>query len=610
MIGAHLRTILWLRWRLAQRRLRRAGPLGPVITVILAVAAVLAGLLAFLVAAGVGKEILEEKTPDHVLLIWDGVVVAFLFFWVIGIVGELQRTEALSLDKLLHLPISLRIAFLLNYLSSLVCMALIVFVPLMLGLTLAMVIVYGIGAISVLALLVSFVIMVTAVTYQFRGWLAALMMNKRRRGTIVAVATLSIIVVAQLPQLLNLAFIRSGRDANEQHHAAIMELERRRHAGEITAEEASAEMKARNEAFVAASKQRREKSFERTVDSAALVNLVVPLGWLPYGARAAANGKMLPVVLGSLGALLIGVISLGRSYRTTVRIYTGGFQSRRRRSAKKKERAPARARGTAFLERSLPWCSEHAAAVALSGFRSFVRAPHAKMLLMTPVILLGIFGFMLFAGRDSEVPRAVAPLVGLGVAAMTVFFLAQFIQNIFGFDRDGFRVFVLSPVARRDILLGKNLSIAPFAVAIGGLGLVALQFVIPQNPTHLVASALQLACIYLIFSMVGNVISILAPVAMAPGTLKPVRPKWTTVLKQMAFAMLFPIALSPTVIPLGLELLLDRIEVGAGIPVYLLLTCGELAFIVWLYGRVLGAEGRLLQAREQRILVEVTAKAE
>jgi hypothetical protein len=610
VIGAHLRTILWLRWRLAQRRLRRAGPLGPVITVILAVAAVLAGLLAFLVAAGVGKEILEEKTPDHVLLIWDGVVVAFLFFWVIGIVGELQRTEALSLDKLLHLPISLRIAFLLNYLSSLVCMALIVFVPLMLGLTLAMVIVYGIGAISVLALLVSFVIMVTAVTYQFRGWLAALMMNKRRRGTIVAVATLSIIVVAQLPQLLNLAFIRSGRDANEQHHAAIMELERRRHAGEITAEEASAEMKARNEAFVAASKQRREKSFERTVDSAALVNLVVPLGWLPYGARAAANGKMLPVVLGSLGALLIGVISLGRSYRTTVRIYTGGFQSRRRRSAKKKERAPARARGTAFLERSLPWCSEHAAAVALSGFRSFVRAPHAKMLLMTPVILLGIFGFMLFAGRDSEVPRAVAPLVGLGVAAMTVFFLAQFIQNIFGFDRDGFRVFVLSPVARRDILLGKNLSIAPFAVAIGGLGLVALQFVIPQNPTHLVASALQLACIYLIFSMVGNVISILAPVAMAPGTLKPVRPKWTTVLKQMAFAMLFPIALSPTVIPLGLELLLDRIEVGAGIPVYLLLTCGELAFIVWLYGRVLGAEGRLLQAREQRILVEVTAKAE
>ena len=34
------------------------------------------------------------------------------------------------------------------------------------------------------------------------------------------------------------------------------------------------------------------------------------------------------------------------------------------------------------------------------------------------------------------------------------------------------------------------------------------------------------------------------------------------------------------------------------------------AVIVWLYGRVLGWQGRLLQAREQRILAVVTTKVE
>ena len=53
------------------------------------------------------------------LLTWDGIVLAFLFIWMIGLITELQRTEALSLDKFLHLPVSPIGAFLINYLSSL-----------------------------------------------------------------------------------------------------------------------------------------------------------------------------------------------------------------------------------------------------------------------------------------------------------------------------------------------------------------------------------------------------------------------------------------------------------------------------------------------------------
>ena len=70
---------------------------------------------------------------------WDGLIVAFLFFWGIGLMTELQRTEPLSLSKFLHLPVSVNGAFLINYLSSLLRLSLIVFVPVMLGFGLALV---------------------------------------------------------------------------------------------------------------------------------------------------------------------------------------------------------------------------------------------------------------------------------------------------------------------------------------------------------------------------------------------------------------------------------------------------------------------------------------
>ena len=56
---------------------------------------------------------------------------------------ELQRTEPLSLSKFLHLPVSVNGAFLINYVSSLLRLSLIVFVPVMLGFCLALVVRQG-----------------------------------------------------------------------------------------------------------------------------------------------------------------------------------------------------------------------------------------------------------------------------------------------------------------------------------------------------------------------------------------------------------------------------------------------------------------------------------
>ena len=60
-----------------------------------------------------------------------------------GLMTELQRSEAISFEKLLYLPISLGGAFLVNYLSSFVSLTLIAFLPAMIGLCIASVIAVG-----------------------------------------------------------------------------------------------------------------------------------------------------------------------------------------------------------------------------------------------------------------------------------------------------------------------------------------------------------------------------------------------------------------------------------------------------------------------------------
>jgi hypothetical protein len=119
------------------------------------------------------------------MYVWDGIVLVFLMFWMIGLLTELQRTEVLSLQKLLHLPVSLAGTFVINYLGSLVSVSLVVFFPAMIGLCIALVAAKGPAMLLVFPLLASFLLLVTAITYQFQGWLAALMVNPRRRRTII-----------------------------------------------------------------------------------------------------------------------------------------------------------------------------------------------------------------------------------------------------------------------------------------------------------------------------------------------------------------------------------------------------------------------------------------
>jgi hypothetical protein len=254
-------------------------------------------------------------------------------------------------------------------------------------------------------------------------------------------------------------------------------------------------------------------------------------------------------------------------------------------------------------------CSEPVAAVALANLRALLRAPETKLLVLTPLILLVMFGVGLF-GNLRSIPDAVRPLLAIGGISMTLMCFVQLQCNQFGFDRNGFRVYVLVPGNRQFILAGKNLSTAPLALGMCLVTLMVLQWMHPQEISQLIASGLQAVLVFLLFCLVGNLVSIVAPSPLSAGSFKPKRIRLSTFLIQFAIIFVLPVIALPAVFAWGVEL---AIRVGFPdtiVPWYLLISAGQLAMVAWLYRRALPRQGQLLQKREKKILEVVTSAAE
>ncbi|HXJ74110.1 MAG TPA: hypothetical protein VNM37_14720, partial [Candidatus Dormibacteraeota bacterium] len=118
MNWAQFKTILWLRWRLSRNQLQRSGELSRVLTMLILGVAGLTALGGGVAGLLLGGTVFGRLAPQILMLVWDGLTVAFLFFWLIGLMTELQRSESIDLGRLMHLPVSLRQVFVFNYLAS------------------------------------------------------------------------------------------------------------------------------------------------------------------------------------------------------------------------------------------------------------------------------------------------------------------------------------------------------------------------------------------------------------------------------------------------------------------------------------------------------------
>jgi ABC-2 type transport system permease protein len=581
-----LRTILWLRWRLTRNQWQRSGGFGAVLAIIVAVGAVVLGGMSFVGALFGAARGLGEAQPQVVMGIWFGVTAAFLLFWVIGLMAELQRAETIDLQRLMHLPVGLGQMFVINYVASLLALSIILIVPAMTGLAIGLSWSRGAAMLLLLPLGWSMVFMITAWTYCLRGWLASMMTNPRRRRAIIMGITLGFILTAQLP---NLYFNVLGRDDRPQRRSGA------------TDEEAQRERELRR----ATQRERFAKLIE--------AQRYIPPLWLPYGALALAEQRILPALLGTLGCAGLGVIGLRRAYRSTLRFYQGetGGRAGARVAEAVTAASIAPGKGTRnWLELRPPVIPEQAAVVALGALRSMLRAPEVKMAWGTAFIVTVILGASLLFRSAPRMPEAAKPFVVVLAMSFSLFMLVQFFGNQFGYDRQGFRAFVLSPVDRRLILLGKNLATWPVGGSFGLLLLGLMVFWLNISLMIAAAALLQLATLLLLASLAGNLLSILVPFRIELGSMKPTKMPALAMVVMVLCQFLFPVITLPVCVPPLAEYLWLRVGGSAFVPVNFLLSLLLAALAATLYWQTLGPLGRLLERREIRILNTVTAGQE
>jgi len=578
MDWSQLRTILWLRGRLMRNQWSRSGKLNAVLTMIavaigyvIAVAGAFGGVLA-------GAFALAKASPLVILVVWDLIVGAFLFFWMIGVVTELQRSETIDISRMLHLPVSLKDIFLVNYVASHLTFSIILFLPAMLGLCLGLMLGGRWPMVWMFSLVLGLIFMVTAWTYCLRGWLAALMVNKRRRRAIIAGITFTFILLSQLPN-----FLGSFLHEHNQHRS-------RPAPSQQTAPRPADGDKVRFPAAVMAAHK------------------YVPFLWVGNGAMSLAEGSVWPAVLGAAGAFGIGGLGLRRAYRSTLRFYMG--QATCKKPSQKPKVAKTAVTGRDLLERRLPGVPDEAAAAAMAFFRCLMRAPEVKMALATNFLMLLIFGAMVFGRRSAGPGGEIKPFIVTGAIVFVLLGMSQLMFNQFGFDRGGFRQLVLLPAPRKWILLGKNLAFAPIALGTGLITLVLATLALRVSVVVLLAAALQLAAAFLLVSMAGNLLSVLVPHRITPGSLKRTKTSATTTLLIFVSRLLFPTAMIPLFIPPALGLLASRVTSLPAAPVNLLLSAVLAGLLALLYKLSLTPLGELLQRREKQILEIVTQEVE
>ena len=581
-----LKTILWLRWRLTRNQWQRAGAFGAVLAVIVAVSAVMMGAATFvggLLGAALG---LGDVKPMVVMGIWFGVTIAFLLFWLIGLLAELQRSETIDLQRLMHLPVALGQMFVINYVVSHLALSIILMVPAMTGLALGLVYSRGPAMLLLLPLAWSMVFMISAWTYCLRGWLATMMSNPRRRRAIIMGITVAFILMFQLP---NFYFnVLGGRKRFEPlKHATLEEMQRDRAA--------------------------REAADKASVNQLIEAQKFIPPLWLPYGALGLAEHRVLPALLGTFGCLGLGALGLRRAYRSTVKFYRGEIGGQAAApvvpSAPIANASPAKA-GKSLLELSVPYVPEQAVAVALGTFRSMLRAPEVKMAWGPAFLVTVILGASVFWRAAPKIPAVAKPFIAVGAMTFSIFMLVQFLANQFGFDRQGFRAFVLSPVERRLILLGKNLATWPVGATFGLVLLAMISFWLRLPILTTVAAIFQLVTLLLLGSLAGNLLSILVPFHIAAGSMKPTKMPALAMVTMVIFQLLFPVVMVPVFVPPLLELLWRLAGWPALVPVNLILSALLATLTAILYWQTLGSFGRLLQQREIKILTIVSAEQE
>jgi hypothetical protein len=567
-------ALIWLKWTLFRNAMRsRKAVLSKIASILgtlaaLAVALVIAvvlGLVVYkLLSPGSSEQILAQLPAGHprAAEVRDLIRPGFLIFMIFGILYLMWATVPLSLGggsqftpgRMLLYPISLRKLFALDFLSELTSLGTIFAIPIILAVALGAG--AGLGHIA-LALLAALLIIACGIS--LAKWLStsmgALMQRRRTRGETV-LALIGVLVA------LGGAFF-----------------------GELTA------------------------YMMRHADS------LGRLRWTPPGAAAIALTEGLRA--GGEGEYALALMVLA-GY-TTILVFVTYLIARRAAlgagGAKRtsvQTQIPVDEVAVMHTGWQLPLLSAPISAVIEKELRYAMRNAQLRMMAVMPLVLIAVR--MLRGSRpgmDDELASHAAWDVnsfasyadGLLVAAGVLYvflILSSLACNLFAYEAGGMRSFILSPVDRRTILLGKNLTITFLAFVFCAVLLAVNQLVFrdlsfPALLYGLLSFIFFAAC----FAVIGNWLSIRFPKRLQFG-------------KRMNASGVTGFLLIPILIVLAA-------------PVFLATYAGYLAqsfmvkyatlflfaiLAIALYCLLITSQGRALASSEQEILEAVSGRTE
>ena len=538
-------ALLKIRHQLSRNQGRKAGGLNLILYDIFRILVIVASITMFFVAAIGGAIWFADAKPTGILTAWNVVIAMFTFFLLIELLQQVQQTEFVPIERLLHLPVTLEGAFFLNYVSSFNSKNIIVFAPMMIGMAVGMGIARGGLAWLALPLVLAFLFVVTTVCYQIRGWLAQLMKNKRTKSIVSVLIPLFFIAAMFLP-----------------------------------------------------------RSFDSIKNIGAMIrhDAIAPTGWLPLDIVNADQGSWISGVLGCGAMTVLGMASLFLAFKTSLKMHRGESGSGNA-SKSSKQISPTAAWEKKWMFRTLPFTSEAASTVAMFNLRSLARAPEALMALL-PLVALVVVGVPYLMGLNGlSLPDWLLPWLPMSVVIATMLGFPAFLFSSFSYDRDGFRAFVLSPIQRKDILLGKNWAVGLLTVISGWILLLILQILAPTGYLAFIANLLQVPITFFLLCVLGNAVSIFFPVGLKRGSMTPVNSSFIPVVVLYVTILLGPfLAIMPMNIAYGIPYVMQMLSGQSADWLYLTLTLIQFIVIGSGYVWSLGDLGRWLWEREPKIL--------
>lgn len=542
-----VRVFVWLRWRTFQNSLgrrrrgrwQRLGAWAEVVGKILLWGVVGSAALGLAFGALFVPWALQperDPAPQGIVLLALRIGLA-VFVGMLLVIPAFQGFSGVSFarTRLLLLPIRRSLLHALEVAAHLPDLWLVLVVPSLLAMGVAALFVVGAGGLAVLGAALLFAVSL-AILSSIATFGVELLFRNRRRAEAAAVVLMAVwITAAMLPGLLE-----SRREAGERGSGGAVEEmtaedgtpEEPAPTGEPVQEEGAGDGDTEGEEALAVFS--RFPALLQVLPSEAFARTVF------LAARGRSAAAWAPVAVLALVAVALYALSYAVWSRLQAEPGVG---------------ASLRRSGELPRPPRLPGLSPAAAAVAWSQLRSLLRTLAGRIgLFLTPVVTL-FLALMLRAELPAglsgdEGLRAALPGVGVlllvGAVALSLFSIQNLALNQFAVDGPGFTLSRLTPVADRDLVMGKA---AGGGLLAGVFALLGSGVVVPLEPEALPfwpAALLAGASAYLFLAPLYAWLSMLLPKAVDLGRLgKGTQPNQVAALLGMFGT---PLALGPPLV--------------------------------------------------------------